>query len=284
MTAGELIELIRKRYEGDAHIVLTEVPNGTGSFQHRWIDAAVFSLWPSKGLTRSAFEVKVSRPDFIHELQNPAKHQWVRESFHEFWIVAPKDIVQVDELPNGAGFMYPRGEKLCIKKYCTRNENPKLDDVLLAGFMRAAWKGIKKNSKITKEAILADSEEYKRAGFYRDGVLAFLEKRGSLCTDPKSKEDIIQCLEKSTENKEIQQDRERLLRIADRFQSEVANLFGLFATIANHSLLARDEMGQHIVSVFGGDDPGSIETLKQNEYAKRYANLVETILEWQKVR
>ena len=37
--------------------------------QSRWIDVAVFQMWKTKGLTRSAFEIKVSRSDFISEMR-----------------------------------------------------------------------------------------------------------------------------------------------------------------------------------------------------------------------
>lgn len=84
MEAKELVDLIRKRYHTakdgfNPAVVLEQVPDGTGMFQGRWIDVAVFQMWASKGLTRAAFEVKVSRSDFLSELQNPEKHQWCKE-------------------------------------------------------------------------------------------------------------------------------------------------------------------------------------------------------------
>ena len=79
-TAEQLVSLVRERFElkngvFNQCVVLEQVPDGTGAIQHRWIDVAVFQIWESKGLTRSAFEVKVSRSDFLHELQHSEKHQ-----------------------------------------------------------------------------------------------------------------------------------------------------------------------------------------------------------------
>ena len=134
--AEDLVKALRKRFEGPGYMVLEQVANSTGSsLNHRWIDAAVFSLWPSKNLTRAAFEIKVSRSDFIHELRNPQKHEWVMKYFHEFWFIAPKGVISIDELPGGAGLMQPRGDSLVIKKHCSRNYSPDLDPKILAAFM-----------------------------------------------------------------------------------------------------------------------------------------------------
>jgi hypothetical protein len=108
MKASDLVNLIRAKYETNSrgfnpYVILEQVPDGTGGYQNRWIDVAVFQMWPSKGLSRSAFEVKIDRADFIHELSHPEKHQWCKDCFHQFWIVAPKDIVQIEELPIGVG-------------------------------------------------------------------------------------------------------------------------------------------------------------------------------------
>jgi hypothetical protein len=59
--------------------------------------------------------------------------------------------------------------------------------------------------------------------------------------------------------------------------------------IANKSLLARDELGQRIVKAYGGDDPENVETLKAVagrakafDTEKRYAQLVDIVLNWDK--
>lgn len=288
MTSEELVGLIRKRYEGNAHVVLEQVPDGTGMFQARWIDAAVFSLWPSKGLTRSAFEVKASRSDFIAELQNHLKHRWVQESFHEFWFVAPKDVIQIDELPKGAGWMYPRGGKLCIKKHCARNDDPKLDDVLLAAFMRAAWKEIRSNAEKAAKEYLANDKTYQEALLFRQAVELFYKKRGGhqYFFDPTA-ESILQKLEESTLDKEVKEEREQLLTKLGQFQRAIVSLFSIFAIVANRSLIERNELGEFIVRTFGGADEEALLALKELEthkgspfHQKGYAELVDRIINW----
>lgn len=293
--AKDLVALIRNRYKTEKNgynpcVMLEQVPDGTGMFQSRWIDAAVFQMWASKGLSRSAFEVKVSRSDFLNELQHPEKHAWCKEGFHFFWFIAPKDIIQLEELPDGIGWMYPRGNKLCVARQAKHNANPKLDDHLLAGFMRAAYKEIEKSKQVNLEDVLTTSEAYKKACQYMEATLKFLKSRGKEYLIPDSSDDIVKALEEATIDKQLKQDREKLLAVTGRFQRDIAGLLSLFLVIANKSLLARNELGDYIVSNYGGEDSEGLKVLKQRasggkatEYEKRYAELVELILNWEKL-
>jgi len=296
MLAEDLVALIRKRYPTESNgynpcVVLEQVPDGTGLYQSRWIDVAVFQTWASKGLTRSAFEIKVSRSDFLAELQHPEKHAWCKECFHYFWFVAPKDVIQLEELPDGVGWMYPRGQKLYTARASRFNDNPKLDDHLLAGFMRAAHKEIKRSKEANLEEVLTTSEAYKKASSYMEATNKFLKSRGALYFLPNSSEDIIKALEEATVEKQLKQDRGRLLTITGRFQRDIAGLLNLFLIIANKSLLARNELGNYIVDEYGGHDQEGLDTLKQKangrnstDYDRKYADLIELILNWERMR
>jgi hypothetical protein len=295
--AEDIVKLIRQRYPLNrpngfqTHVVLEQVPDGTGMYAGHHIDVAVFDLWPSKGLTRSAFEIKVSRSDFIRELQHPNKYKWVLEAFHEFWYVAPKDVIHVEELPLNVGWLCPRGNKLVVKRHAVQNPNPKLDDLLLAAFMRAAAKEIARvNSIVTKE-ILDNSQEYRLAKIYQAAVRTFIKQRGITRFEPEivTIEDVLSWLEEATMDKQLKQDRDHLLEIAGRFQREVISLLNIFLVIANKSLFARDELGQYIVRAYGGEDRENIETLKKLakrakafDTEKRYAQLVELMINWDK--
>jgi len=288
MKAEDLVRLIRKRYEGNAYVVLEQVPDATGFYQTRWIDVAVFSLWPSKGLTRSAFEIKVARSDFIHELQNAQKHQWAKKCFHEFWVVAPKDIVQIGELPDGIGLMQPWGDKLVIKKHCRRNDNPILDDNLLAAFMRAAHKEILAAANRDKQEVLRNDEGHNTALAFQEAVETFLKSRGinKYFIEP-TVEIIKNSLEEATLDKGLRQEREHLLSKLGEFQRDMASLFSIFAVIANRSLIKRNELGEFVVGKYGGHDEEALKTLRElqgdNKYrlrSKRYADLIDTIIKW----
>lgn len=288
ITADDLVELIRLKYGTNdttynPTVVLEQVADGTGWQQRRWIDAAVFQMWPSK---RSAFEIKISRPDFLHELQHPEKHQWCKECFHEFWFVAPKDVIQIEELPIGAGWMYPRGKQLCIARHAVLNNDPRLDDVLLAAFMRAAHKQILKVSKISIKDALESSKEYQDALKYKQALDTFFNKRNVINYPLGEASDILDRINQASLDKEIEQDKEQLLGISHRFQRSIIELAELVAVIAHKGLLARDEMGNYIVSRFGGSDEESLKALKElqgrSKYNsnKNYADAVELLLNW----
>jgi len=293
--------MIRERYplsrpDGfQKHVVLEQVPDGTGMYQGRWIDAVVFDLWPSKGLLRSAFEIKVSRSDFLRELANPVKYRWAVESFHEFWFVAPQDVIKIEELPPNVGWLFPRAGKLAIKRRAVQNPNPKLDDVLLAAFMRAAAKEVARVTNVTAKEILDNSEEYQLTKLFREAVRSFLKSRGNLrfteilTSRATTIDEVVTWLEEATMDNQLKQDRDHLLEVAARFQREVISLLNLFLVIANKSLLARNELGSYIVQTYGGEDTENIETLKEVakrakafNSEKRYAEIVNLILNWDK--
>lgn len=295
MNAEDLVKLLRKKYrtnDGGYNpcVILEQVPDGTSLHQGRWIDVAVFQMWTTKGLSRSAFEIKVSRPDFLNELGHPEKHQWCKECFHQFWFVAPRDVIQIEELPAGVGWMYPRGEKLCIARHAVPNPTPKLDDVLLAGFMRAAYKGIESAKEQATRDILDNSLEYQHAKWYMEATMKFLESRGSYGNLIESVDNIRKALEEATIDKQLKQEREHLLAISDKFQRDVAGLLNLFLVIAHKSLVARDKMGKLIVETYGGNDDAALEVLKgiaksskASNYQKRYVELIDTMLHWEDV-
>jgi hypothetical protein len=297
MTAEDLVKMIRQRYplvrpDGfQKYVVLEQVPDGTGMYHGRWIDAVVFDLWPSKGLLRSAFEIKVSRSDFLRELANPVKYKWAVESFHEFWFVAPQEVIKIEELPANVGWLFPRGGKLAIKRRALQNPNPKLDDTLLAAFMRAAAKEVVRVTNVTAKGILDNSEEYQVSKLFQEAVRSFLKSRGDLrFTDRATTiDEVVKWLEEATMDKQLQQDRDHLLDIAGHFQRGVVSLLNIFLVIANKSLFARDELGKYIVQTYGGEDRENIETLKEVakrakafDTEKRYAQIVDLILNWDK--
>lgn len=271
-TSQELMLLIKNKYKShkgsfDPTVVLEEVPNGTGGHQSRWIDAAVFEMWPSKGLSRSAFEIKVSRQDFLHELQQPEKHLWCQECFHYFWFVAPKDVVKsIDELPPGAGWMYPSGTKLCIEKHATRNDSPRLDDKLLAAFMRAAGKRIDTIGEAAKRELNHNNPELQKAKEYEKAVVKFLtDNNRSIYTPwPKDAEGILKELCEAKLDRRLKDDIEHLQTISRRFQGSIIDLMNLFLVVANKGLMARNELGQRIVTAYGSPMDESVSLLKEH--------------------
>lgn len=184
-TARELLELLRAKYsesvshDWDCRCFLEQVPNGTGGYGDRsWIDAAVIEFWSSHGHTRRAFEIKVARQDFLHEVANRKKNLWCRQVFHEFWFVAPEGvIVSPSEVPEGDGWLAPRGSGLAIKLQAKRR-NAKLDDAFVSAISRALLKRNREAEKRAGTEVLAKSVDHQEALAWKAGAQEFLRERG----------------------------------------------------------------------------------------------------------
>ena len=115
--APDVLDAVEKYYDASA-VVVREVANATGFGATRRIDALALGCWPSRGLFVHAIEVKVSRSDFRRELKKPKKAETIAKYCDTFWIAAPKDVVPLDELPNGWGLLELKdgAKKVRVKK------------------------------------------------------------------------------------------------------------------------------------------------------------------------
>jgi hypothetical protein len=86
-------------------ILVFELATGTG-FQHgepNKIDAFWMAVEPSKGLRRIAYEVKVSRSDFLREIREPRKRRAALRVSNQFFFVTPPGIAKAEEIPLECG-------------------------------------------------------------------------------------------------------------------------------------------------------------------------------------
>jgi hypothetical protein len=93
-----------------------ELRNGTGARQQeRYIDALALNLWPSSGLRRVAYEIKVSRADFARELAQPMKRAWGLEVSHEFWFAVAHGVCDKTEVPADCGLLIATKDGSALK-------------------------------------------------------------------------------------------------------------------------------------------------------------------------
>jgi len=117
--------------------VFFELRNGTGfGRQSRYADAFALHLWPSQGHRRVAYEIKVSRSDFMHELENPDKRQWAWGISNEFWFACAPGVARPDEVPASCGLLEARGDKLVRKVVAQQREAADLTINELAALAR----------------------------------------------------------------------------------------------------------------------------------------------------
>lgn len=114
MTAGEVLDHLGKHYVPNEWAFFTELRLAAGweSGRHsddikgeQRVDALAFNCWPSKGFRRIAFEVKVTRSDFLSEIKKPEKRASAMSVAHQFFFVTPEGLVTKDEIPEGCGLM-----------------------------------------------------------------------------------------------------------------------------------------------------------------------------------
>lgn len=191
MKTSELLDLLRSKYSGNGYALFTEVADGTGSSQSRWADALVISLWPSRGLTISGFELKVARADWVKELASPEKAEAVCRYCDYWWVVADKDVVRKNELPPTWGLMVANGNGLRTDTAAPKLEPAPLDRCFVAALARRAVEQTAEAAALKaeyergvergKDEAGWDTEELKRL---REHVAEF-SKASGIDLDPK---------------------------------------------------------------------------------------------------
>ena len=101
--------LLARRHptDGGEWMTMFELRNGTGwsARQERYLDCFALNLYPSKNHIRHAYEIKISRNDWLKELSQPEKRTWGLEISNQFWFIAPTGIIKKEEVPEGCGLL-----------------------------------------------------------------------------------------------------------------------------------------------------------------------------------
>jgi len=69
------------------------------------IDLFAMSCYPSDGFTRHAYEVKVSRRDWLQEMRQPYKRMAAYRMCNRFYFAAPAGMIDQHEVPDGCGLV-----------------------------------------------------------------------------------------------------------------------------------------------------------------------------------
>lgn len=149
-TAEGLCALIRRRYPSNEYAVFFEVRDATGFAARRSADAVVFSLWPSRGLEVSGFEIKVSRADWIKEMRDPAKAESIARYCDRWWlVVSDEKIVAAGELPPTWGLMVARANGFHVVTPAPKLDAAPLDRSFVAAVCRSAQAAAPRTAAIT---------------------------------------------------------------------------------------------------------------------------------------
>ena len=283
VTSSDIVALLNAKYEqAGRYTVLEQLCNGTGSNGSSWIDVGQFDNWPSDGCTRRAFEIKVSRSDFLSELKKLMKNEWARKAFHEFWFVAPSGVIKEEELMAGIGLMEVRGAKLCVVRHAARNADAKINDSMMCSWLRTATKAC---STITDRIVaqrIANDQKYLDAQKWVKAVQSFLRKRGAEFESWLDEPAALQRLEDAANGKELSNIRDRVSAILDKFQEKMISFVEVAELLANVGILATNEANEEIIHAYGDCDYKVMDSIKANiKNKKRYDMIkLKNKLDW----
>lgn len=161
-------------YSPPEYAFFREVGNSTGATERRWADGLAISLWPSRGITIDAFEVKVSRGDWLKELRDPSKAEAIAQYCDRFWLVVndPK-IVKAGELPKTWGLLVVDDDGIRREIEAPQLSPVGLDRAFVAAIARRAAEQ-SADAKVAKSAYAEGfrAGEAKERGRSKDGAAA----------------------------------------------------------------------------------------------------------------
>lgn len=138
MKSEHIKALLNEKYsDGDACLIAFEVNEGTGGFGGRIADAIAFYMWPSKDYKMIGFEIKVSRSDWLNEMKQPDKSMALSQFCDEWYLVAPKGVLGIDELPKTWGYMEASDKRLTVKIRAPQREVVNPDKPFMASLLRS---------------------------------------------------------------------------------------------------------------------------------------------------
>jgi hypothetical protein len=127
-----ILESLRNIHPESEWLFAGEV--GLLGFQNQQrIDAFAVALWPSKKAIRHSYEIKVSRQDFLNEIKNPQKRQFALDNSEQFWFAIADGIADKSEIPDEAGLLIYKNDKLISVKNAPKRKVPPITtDMLLS--------------------------------------------------------------------------------------------------------------------------------------------------------
>jgi len=110
-TAASIIEALRRHHSGASYgapwafFAELRIGTGYGREAEQRIDAWAMALWPSAQFKRVAYEVKISRSDFLREIKDPGKRRRAMVFSNEFYFATPFGLLKESEIPPECGLV-----------------------------------------------------------------------------------------------------------------------------------------------------------------------------------
>jgi hypothetical protein len=179
MRAEQIEAAVRKLYEKNGNVVLSQVRNGTGYGRSvRTADMLIASTWPSRGLFLEGVEIKVSRSDLQSELANPKKADEIAKYCKWWWLAVPDDLITPEMMiPETWGILAVDDKgKASIARRGTMLSPIPMDTLLVCSVLRNVSESYVPASEIDDRVKAAVEERLKSMREDRNYRLQELEK------------------------------------------------------------------------------------------------------------
>ena len=152
ITTRDVVVALGARYQDAKWVNIPECP-----FNGRYCDWFSYGVWNSTGGNIIGHEIKVSRSDWLREIQDPNKAEACAKYCTHWYIVAPRGLIKPEELHAEWGLMELSSGKLKISRPAVRKKPQVIEGRLLGEIMRRLQKNSRDDSLIEARAVeLAD--------------------------------------------------------------------------------------------------------------------------------
>lgn len=178
MNTQELLSRLQRHYIKPGEVLpggmfLTEIQTPGSVFPRRRVDALYMGFTRSRGNLLDGHELKVSRSDWLHELDQAHKAEWWFCHTDRWWLVVPDlTVAKEDELPPGWGLMIPNARTKTRMDIVVKAE-PRHADIDRELLFELA----KKQDTVRADCILSERRDRNR--LVAEGVTAELDRRRS---------------------------------------------------------------------------------------------------------
>jgi len=107
LTAEKIYGFLAEQYLLPKWVLIPELRGATAYYSMRSIDAFAFACWskPHPGYS-IAYEIKVSRQDYMREMADPSKREVFVRNSHQFYFIVPHNLIKPEEVPGECGLIY----------------------------------------------------------------------------------------------------------------------------------------------------------------------------------
>lgn len=158
VTAADICKALKNTYASPEWNISFEVGNGTGSLCRRHADAIAVNMYPSRGYEIRGFEIKVSRSDLKHEIEQAEKAEEVAKYCDYWFLVVPKGLTDNIQIPLAWGIIEYNDGKLRIKKQAQELQKEPIKISFTAALLRAQERLFESELSNKVAQIVADNK------------------------------------------------------------------------------------------------------------------------------